>query len=77
MPRNIFVSLPVKDIAAATRFYAAIGCKKNEQFSDNTASTMIWSETISFQVQTREKFRSWLPRPVADAHQTCQVFLGL
>jgi predicted lactoylglutathione lyase len=35
--RSIFVSLPVKDLASATRFYAAIGCKKNEQFSDHTA----------------------------------------
>ena len=76
-PRSVFVSLPVKDLAAATRFYAAIGCKKNEQFSDGAASTMVWSETIAFQVQTREKFGSWLSRKVADAHETCQVFLGL
>lgn len=76
-PKSIFVSLPVKDLAAATRFYTAIGCRKNEQFSDQTASTMVWSDTISFQVQTREKFASWLSKKVADAHQTCQVFLGL
>ena len=76
-PRSIFVSLPVKDLAAATRFYAAIGCKKNEQFSDHTASTMVWSETISIQVQTREKFGSWIRKQVADPHATCQVFLGL
>lgn len=77
MPKSIFVSLPVKDVAAATRFYAAIGCKKNEQFSDQTASTMVWSDTISFQVQTHEKFASWMSKRVANAHETCQVFLGL
>lgn len=76
-PKSIFVSLPVKNVEAATRFYTAIGCKKNEQFSDATASTMVWSETISFQVQTHEKFGSWLSRKVANAHETCQVFLGL
>lgn len=76
-PKSIFVSLPVKDLAAATRFYAAIGCKKNEQFSDHTASTMVWSETISLQVQTHEKFASWMSKKVADARQTAQVFLGL
>lgn len=75
--KSIFVSLPVADVAAATRFYEAIGCRKNEQFSDQTASTMVWSDAIAFQVQTRAKFGSWLSRPVADAHQTCQVFLGL
>ena len=75
--KSIFVSLPVKDLPAATRFYAAIGCKKNDKFSDDTASTMVWSETISFQVQTREKFSSWLAKKVADAHETCETFLGL
>jgi predicted lactoylglutathione lyase len=30
MPKMIFVNLPVNDLAAATRFYEAIGCKKNE-----------------------------------------------
>lgn len=74
---SVFVSLPVKDLPAATRFYEAIGCRKNERFSDGTASTMAWSDTITFQVQTREKFGSWLPKKVADAHATCQVFLGL
>ena len=77
MTKSIFVSLPVEDLAAATRFYAAIGCRKNEQFSDETASTMVWSDAISFQVQTRAKFGSWMPKKVADPHATCQVFLGL
>lgn len=76
-PRSIFVSLPVRDLATATRFYAVLGFKKNEPFSDGTASTMAWSETITFQLQTREKFASWLPKKVADAHEACQVSLGL
>lgn len=76
-PRSIFVSLPVRDLAAATRFYAAIGCRKNEQFSDDASATMAWSETITFQLQTRDKFASWLPKKVADPRETCQVSLGL
>lgn len=75
--KSIFVSLPVRDVQVATRFYTAIGCKKNEQFSDATAATMVWSEAISFQVQTHEKFASWMSKKVADAHATAQVFLGL
>ncbi|MGO8048377.1 VOC family protein, partial [Rhizobium johnstonii] len=48
MPKMIFVNLPVKDLAAATRFYEAIGCSKNEQFSDHQASNMVWSDAIFF-----------------------------
>lgn len=75
--KSIFVSLPVKDIAAATRFYEALGFRKNAQFSDSASSTMVWSDAIAFQLQTREKFASWIPRKVANAHETCQVSLGL
>ena len=77
MPRMIFVNLPVQDLAAATRFYEAIGCEKNEQFSDERASSMVWSDTISFQLLTREYFATFSPKPVADAHATCQVLLAL
>lgn len=77
MPRMIFVNLPVQDLAAATRFYEAIGCEMNEQFSDEKASSMVWSDTITIQLLTREYFATFSPKPVADAHATCQVLLAL
>jgi uncharacterized protein len=74
---SIYVNLPVKDLGAATRFYEAIGCKKNEQFSDEKASSMVWSDAITFHLLTREYFASFAPRQVADAHGTCQVLLAV
>ena len=56
MPKMIFVNLPVVNLAAATRFYLAIGCKKNEQFSDERSASMVWSETITFQLLTTDYF---------------------
>lgn len=77
MPRMIFVNLPVADLTASTRFYEAIGCQKNEQFSDEKASSMVWSDTITFQLLTRDYFSTFISKPVADAHQSCQVLLAL
>ena len=77
MPRMIFVNLPVKDIAASTRFYEAIGCTRNEQFSDEKASSMVWSETITFQLLQESYFSTFVSRPIADARETCQVLLAL
>ena len=74
---SIYVNLPVNDLAAAARFYEAIGCKKNEQFSDDKAASMVWSDTITFHLLTREYFATFAPREVADAHGTCQVLLAL
>ncbi|MDQ7730741.1 VOC family protein [Halomonas sp. SpR8] len=77
MTKMIFVNLPVTNLTAATRFYEAIGCKKNEQFSDEQAASMVWSDTITFQLLTREYFATFTSKKVADAHGACQMLLAL
>ena len=77
MPKMIFINLPVTDLIASTRFYEAIGCRKNAQFSDDKASSMIWSDTISIQLLARDYFATFTTKPVADAHATCQTLLCL
>jgi len=77
MPKTIFVNLPVKGLAAATRFYEAIGCVKNEQFSDSKVSSMVWSDTIVFHLLTRDCFATFSPKPVADAKGISEVLLCL
>ena len=77
MPKMIFLNLPVKDLAAATRFYEAIGCEKNEQFSDARAAMMVWSDTITFQLLTHDYFATFTPKPIADAQKTSEVLIAL
>ena len=77
MPKMIFVNLPVKNLAAATRFYKAIGCEQNMQFSNEQAAMMVWSDTISFMLLTHEYFGTFTSKRIADAQQTCQVLLAL
>lgn len=77
MAKMIFVNLPVKDIVASTRFYEAIGCVKNEQFSDEKASSMVWSETITFQLLAQPYFQTFISKTVADAHTSCQMLLAI
>lgn len=77
MQKMIFVNLPVKDLSAATRFYEAIGCVKNEQFSDHQAASMAWSDVIVFHLLTREYFATFTPKPVADATQATGTLLAL
>ena len=38
MAKMIFVNLPVKDLAVSKRFYEAIGCQNNPQFTDANAA---------------------------------------
>ena len=77
MARMIFVSLPVSDLARATAFYEAVGAARNPQFSDHTASCMMFSDTIYAMLTTHDKFRQFTPRQIADARTTSQVLLCL
>ncbi|WP_420963203.1 VOC family protein [Brucella sp. IR073] len=77
MSKMIFVNLPVKDLAAATRFYEAIGCTKNPQFSDEKASSMMWSDTIIFMLLKEEFFATFTTKPIADAHEATGVLIAL
>jgi len=77
MPKMIFVNLPVKDLAAAIRFYKAIGCEQNMQFSNEQAAMMVWSEAISFMLLTHEYFGTFTAKRISDAQQSCEVLLAL
>lgn len=77
MPRMIFVNLPVTDLKRATAFYEAIGAVKSPQFSDDTASCMVFSETIYAMLLTHDKFRQFTPKPIADAKSSNQALFCL
>jgi predicted lactoylglutathione lyase len=75
MAKLIFVNLPVSDLARATAFYQAIGATRNPQFSDNTASCMVFSDTIYAMLLTHDKFRQFTPKTIADAKTSSEVLI--
>ncbi|MEP9367306.1 VOC family protein [Xanthobacter sp. VNH20] len=77
MPKLIFVNLPVSDLPRSNAFYEAVGGQKNPQFSDDTATCMVLSETIHVMLLTHDKFRTFCSKPIADAKTNCEVLLCL
>ena len=75
MAKMIFVNLPVADLARSTAFYQAIGADKNAQFSDDTASCMVLSDTIHVMLLTHDKFRQFTPRKIVDAKTASEVLI--
>jgi predicted lactoylglutathione lyase len=75
MAKMIFVNLPVSDLPCATAFYQAIGAEKNAQFSDGTASCMVFSDTIYVMLLTPDKFRQFTPKKIADARTSSEVLI--
>jgi predicted lactoylglutathione lyase len=77
MAQMVFINLPVTDLPRATAFYESIGAKKNETFCDDTASCMVFSDTIFAMLLTHEKFRQFTSKKIVDAKGSCEVMLCL
>jgi len=77
MPKTIFISLPVSDVARSTAFYQAIGAVKNETFSDLSTSSIKFSDAINVMLTTHEKYRHFTTKTIADARTMSGVLLCL
>ncbi|MFC6445429.1 VOC family protein [Shinella zoogloeoides] len=71
--RMIFVNLPVKDLPATRRFFAALGFSFNEDYSDDTAACMVVEENIFVMHLTEEKFAQFVNGPVGDPERQTQA----
>ncbi|MCX5014044.1 VOC family protein [Streptomyces sp. NBC_00555] len=76
-PQMIFVNLPVKDLDATRAFWEKLGYSFNPQFSDETAASLVISDTIFAMLLTEEKFKQFATKPVADAAKTTEVMVAL
>lgn len=73
MTREIYVNLPVRDVAATRRFYAALGFGIDETYSDEACVCVTVSPQIVVMAVARERFAGFTDREVADAHLTTEV----
>jgi uncharacterized protein len=75
---QLYINLPVNDLARATAFYEALGFVKNTQFSNEDASAMIYDETLSVMLLTHGFYAGFLgSKKIANAHETTEVLNAL
>ena len=78
MTKMIFVNLPVKDVAKSTAFYGAIGFTKDPRFSNEMASAMQWSDTITLMILGHDFYSTFIPhKTIADSSKVNEVLLCL
>ncbi len=77
MPRQIFVNLPVKDIARTRTFFTALGFGFNPQFSNDQALCMPFGEDSFAMLLAEPFFQGFTKKPVADATKSTEVLLAL
>ncbi|MBW4489638.1 MAG: VOC family protein [Trichocoleus desertorum ATA4-8-CV12] len=77
MTTQIFVNLPVKNLKQSIEFFTQLGFQFNPQFTDETATCMIVSESIFVMLLTHEKFKTFTPNTICDATKSTEVLVCL
>jgi len=77
MSKMIIVNLPVRDLAASTAFYVALGGTVNPQFSGEKSTSLMFSDAIGVMLLTHDHYREFTKRPIGDARRDSQAMIVL
>lgn len=77
MNTKIFVNLPVKDLNKSIEFFTKLGYTFNQQFTDETATCMVVSDTIFVMLLTEVRFKDFTRKPISDAKKQTEVLISL
>jgi predicted lactoylglutathione lyase len=74
---NIFVNLPVKDLARSVEFFTTLGYTFNPNFSNENGTCMVISDTIYAMLLVEPFFSTFTPKQIADAKVTTETLVAL
>jgi predicted lactoylglutathione lyase len=74
---QVFITLPVANVAKSTAFFEALGFSPNPQFSDESAACIVINDTVAVMLGTHAKFREFTPREVCDTSKAVEVLFSL
>lgn len=77
MSTKIFVNLPVKDLNRSVDFFTTLGYRFNPQFTDENATCMIVGEDSFVMLLVEKFFKTFTPKPIADAKSSTEVLVAL
>ena len=77
MNKQIFLNLPVADLARSKAFFKALGFSHNPDFSDDSGVCIVISDTIYVMLATHAKFRQFTPKAVCDTSKAVEILINL
>ncbi|BAR58358.1 hypothetical protein NK6_5199 [Bradyrhizobium diazoefficiens] len=73
----ILLNLPVRDLAASTEFYVALGGTVNPQFSGESSTSLMVTDAIGVMLLTHDHYRQFTKRRIGDPRRDSQVLIAL
>ena len=77
MFRQIFVNLPIRDMARSRAFFEALGLRFNPRFTNEQGACLEIGENIYAMLLVEPFFQGFTHKPVSDAHQAPEVLVAL
>ncbi|TDH28939.1 extradiol dioxygenase [Segetibacter sp. 3557_3] len=79
MTKQIWINLPVKDIARSKAFFTAIGFKLNERYgnSDQSASFLVGDKQVVVMLFTEDTFSSFTGNELVNTSEGSEVLFSL
>ncbi len=77
MNSMVFVNFPVKNVADSVAFYEKLGFAKNEEFSNEQASAMVWDDTFWIMLLSHDFYKKFLKdKEIADNQKTSGALIS-
>ena len=77
MFRQIFVNLPIKDMARSRAFFEALGLTFNARFTNEQGACLEIGENFYAMLLVEPFFQGFTTKPISNAHQATEVLLAL
>ncbi|MDR7150799.1 putative lactoylglutathione lyase [Hydrogenophaga palleronii] len=77
MLRQIFVNLPIKDMARSQAFFKALGLTFNQQFTNEQGACLQIADNIYAMLLVEPFFQGFTKLPISDAKKATEVLIAL
>ena len=77
MPRNFFVTLPVKDLERSVDFFDALGFSFNPKFTNENGAGLIINDNSGVMLLAESSFSTLTDKPVIDARAGTEALLAI
>ncbi len=75
MHKQIFVNLPIADMARTKAFFTALGYSFNPDFTNELGAALVLGDNLYAMLLTREFFATFTDKPLVDAKTSTEVLV--
>jgi uncharacterized protein len=75
MHKQIFVNLPIADMAKSQNFFKALGYSFNPDFTNDKGAALVLGDNLYAMLLVHDFFKTFIDKPIADAKKSTEVLI--